>query len=171
MNVPQSFIEECRSLLTAEYLPRIDLCLQKLSDEAVWWRPNNESNSIGNLLLHLAGNVRQWIGSGIGGAAGDRNRQQEFDERARIPKAELLSNLRSAVQEADIVLASLDPQRLLDIRPIQGRDVTLLYAILHVAEHFSMHTGQIILLAKAMLSEDLQFYDMTGGVPVRRWRE
>ena len=78
--IPGTFIEECRSLLTTDYLPKIERCLEKLSDEAVWRRPNSESNSIGNILLHLSGNIRQWIASGIGGAADHRVRQQEFDE-------------------------------------------------------------------------------------------
>ena len=167
--VSETFIEECRSLLTTSLLPRIERCLEKLNDESIWLRPNSESNSIGNLLLHLSGNVRQWIVSGIGGAADHRIRQQEFDEHSIIPRTELMRNLKNSVHEADKVLAGLDPESLLERRKIQGREVTLFYAILHVAEHFSMHTGQIILLAKILLAKDLKFYEMSGDTPVERW--
>jgi len=169
--IPKSFIEECRSLLTASLFPRIEKCLEKLNDEAVWRRANSESNSIGNLLLHLSGNVRQWIVSGIGGAPDHRIRQQEFDERSKIPPVELLSKLESAVREADEVLANLDPASLLERRKIQGREVTLLYALLHVVEHFSMHAGQIILSTKIILAQDLEFYEMSGDAPVESWHK
>ena len=167
--IPKTFIEECRSLLTSEFLPKIERCLEKLTDEAVWWRPNSESNSLGNLLLHLSGNVRQWIVCGITGTVSHRNRQQEFDERSLIPRSDLISKLKNTVQEADNVLAKLNPASLLEKHMIQGREVTLLHAILHVVEHFSMHTGQIILLTKTLLSADLKFYDMSGGKPIPRW--
>jgi uncharacterized damage-inducible protein DinB len=169
--ISETFIEECRSLLTTNFLPRIERCLEKLSDEAVWRRPNSESNSIGNLLLHLSGNVRQWIVSGIGGAPDHRIRQQEFDERSIIPRAELLSKLESSVREADEALARLNPESLMERRKIQGREVTLFYAILHVVEHFSMHSGQIILSTKIILAQDLKFYEMSGDTPIERWHK
>ena len=169
--IPKMFIEESRSLLITEFLPKIERCLEKLTDEAVWWRPNSDSNSIGNLLLHLSGNVGQWIVCGITGAASRRNRQQEFDERSLIPRADLLSKLKKTAQEADDLLAKLDPGSLLEKHTIQGREVTLLHAILHVVEHFSMHTGQIILLTKMVLGEDLKFYEMSGGTPIPHWHK
>jgi uncharacterized damage-inducible protein DinB len=167
----RAFITEARSYLTTAYLPRIERCLERLSDEKIWWRPNEESNSIGNLLLHLAGNVGQWIVSGIGGAADARVRQQEFDERSHLPRAELLRRLKETLSEADAVLASIEPVRLLERLHIQGSDVTLLEAVFHVVEHFSMHTGQIILLTKMLEGEDLRFYDFSSGVPVEDWHE
>lgn len=165
----QTFIAKARSLLDGEYLPKIERCLEQLSDEEVWWRANPESNSIGNLLLHLAGNVRQWIVSGIGGALDGRIRQQEFDEQSIIPRAELLARLRQTLTEVDGVLAALDPERLLEQRRIQGCDVTMLEAIFHVVEHFSMHTGQIMLLTKMLKGADLKFYDFSGGKPQPGW--
>ncbi len=156
----QVFIAKARSLLSEDYLPKIERCLDELSDEQIWWRANSESNSIGNLLLHMAGNARQWIVSSIGNAPDERVRQQEFDERSLIPRAELLSRLRTTIDEADRVLARLDPATLLDHRQIQGYDVTVLEAIFHVVEHFSMHTGQIILLTKMLAGKDLAFYDL-----------
>jgi uncharacterized damage-inducible protein DinB len=149
MEISQSFIEESRAFLTKQFLPKIERSVEQLSDEDVWWRPNEETNSIGNLLLHLSGNVRQWIISGIGGALDKRVRQQEFDERSDIPAGELISKLRSTVEEADAVLAQVDPSSLLEKKKIQGKEVSTLYAIYHVIEHFSMHTGQIILITKS----------------------
>jgi uncharacterized damage-inducible protein DinB len=160
LNEPaQTFIAQARSFLSEDFLPKIERCLEQLSDEDVWWRANPESNSIGNLILHLAGNVRQWIVSGIGGAVDERVRQQEFDERSGITRAELLTRLKQVLKDADGALAALDPSLLLEHRQIQGNDVQLLEAIFHVVEHFSMHTGQIILLTKMLKGSDLKFYD------------
>ncbi len=158
----QVFIEQSRRYLSDHYLPKIEGCLEKLADEDLWWRPNEASNSVGNLLLHLAGNVRQWIVSGVGGGPDARQRQQEFDERAEIPGPVLLARLKAAVEEADRVLAGLDPTHLLDVCRIQERDVSVLEAVYHVVEHFSTHTGQIAYVAKLRVGVDL-------GLP--RWRD
>ena len=165
----QTFISQARSFLRDDFLPKIERCLEQLSDEDVWWRANPESNSIGNLVLHLTGNVRQWIVSGVGGAEDTRVRQQEFDERSGITRAELLARLKEVLRGADDALAALEPALLLEERRIQGNDVQLLEAIFHVVEHFSMHTGQIILLTKMLKSSDLKFYDFSGGKPERAW--
>ncbi len=170
-DVAQTFITQARSYLSGDYLPKIERCLEKLSDEEVWWRANAESNSIGNLLLHLAGNVRQWIVSGLSDKPDARVRQQEFDERTIIPRAELLALLKGALSDVDATLASLDPSLLLEQRKIQGCDVVVLEAIFHVVEHFSMHTGQIILLTKMFKSADLEFYDFTDDKPQPAWKE
>lgn len=164
----QAFIDHSRDLLITSFLPRIERCLDRLSDDDIWWRPNEESNSIGNLALHLAGNVRQWIVGGVGGAPDARRRQEEFDERGPLGRALVASRLRSAVDEAAATLAGLAPERLLDRRHIQGHDVTVLEAIYHVVEHFSMHTGQIIYITK-ILKGDMAFYDLTGGKPQPTW--
>lgn len=155
-----AFIAKARQLLKEDFLPKLERCLERLSDEEVWQRANRESNSIGNLLLHLAGNARQWIVCGIGGAVDERVRQQEFDERSLIPKAELLAKLRQTLAEVDEVLAGFDRARILEPRRIQGYDVSVLDAVFHVVEHFSMHTGQIILMTKMLKSVDLKFYDL-----------
>jgi uncharacterized damage-inducible protein DinB len=170
-DVSQAFIQNARELLKEEYLPKIERCVEKLTDEQVWWRPNPESNSIGNLLLHLAGNARQWIVGGLGGASDKRQRQTEFDERKIIAGDELLARLQTTVADVDDVLASFDPARLLDKYPIQGTEATALAAIFHVTEHFSMHTGQIILLTKMLANIDLVFYDFSSGKPVHTWHE
>lgn len=167
--IAPAFIQEARGFLVSDYLPKIERCLERLTDEQVWWRANPDSNSIGNLVLHLSGNVRQWIVSGLGGAPDARLRQQEFDERALIPRAELLALLKKTLEEVDNVLVAIDPLQLLERRRIQGSEVTQLQAIFHVVEHFSMHTGQIILLTKMLTSEGLQFYDFSTGAPVHTW--
>ena len=169
MEVSHAFIAEARKLLSSEYLPKIECCLEGLSDEQVWWRANDQSNSIGNLLLHLSGNARQWIVSGLGGAADRRVRKTEFDERSMIPRAELLATVRQTLSEVDGVLAQFEPARLLEPYRIQENDVTALEAIFHVVEHFSMHTGQIILITKMFKSQELQFYDFSTGAPVHTW--
>ena len=169
--VSAAFVEQARSLLSEDYLPKVERCLEQLSDEQIWWRTNAESNSIGNLLLHLCGNARQWIVSGIGGESDGRLRQQEFDQRETIPRAELLSRLRQTLNDVDSVLADFEQDRLLDRYPIQGTTPTALEAIFHVAEHFSMHTGQIIMLTKMLVQKDLNFYDFSTGAPVHTWHE
>jgi uncharacterized damage-inducible protein DinB len=167
--MPQSFITRSRSFLADEYLPKIERCLQELSDEDVWWRGAEESNSIGNLILHLSGNARQWIVSGVGGASDTRARQEEFDRRSGLGRDGLLAALRETIAEVDAVLERLDPALLLERRPIQGHDVTILEAIFHVVEHFAMHTGQIILLTKLLAKKDLRFYDFSSGAPAASW--
>ena len=164
----QAFIAQSRTLLTSGYLPRIERCLDKISDPELWWRPTAESNSVGNLLLHLSGNVRQWIISGVGGAVDERRRQREFDEQGPLAREEVWSRLTTTVEEADRVLAAVDPAMLLERRRIQGFDVTILEAIYHVIEHFSMHTGQIILLTK-IRAGDLGLYAIVDGLPKPQW--
>lgn len=153
-----NFVSTARRYLTVDYPSKIEKCLDKLRDEDVWWRAHETSNSIGNLLLHLNGNVRQWIIGGVGGREIERDRQREFDERTLIPKDELLAQLKTALQEADEIIAALDEKDLQSRRQIQGREVTKLEAVFHVVEHFSHHTGQIIILTKLRTGEDLKLY-------------
>ena len=145
------FLEFSRRKLLKEYWPRLRGAVESLTEEQVWWRPNEASNSIGNLILHLAGNVRQWIVAGVGRQPNERNRQQEFDERRKIPKHELLARLTTVLAEADAVLANLQGGELGEARQIQGSGTTVMKAIYHVVEHFSMHTGQIQCIAKSQL--------------------
>jgi uncharacterized damage-inducible protein DinB len=169
--VSRAFIQCAREFLKNDYLPKIERCLEQLTDEQVWWRANPESNSIGNLLLHLCGNARQWIVSGLGGETDRRVRQREFDERTMISRSELLSRLRETLAEVDSVLANFDCERILDQHRIQESAVTALEAIFHVIEHFSMHTGQIIVLTKMLTKEELNFYDFSTGGPLQTWHE
>ena|SRR6187401_2894427 len=157
--IAQSFLDKSRRLMTSDYLSKIERCLDELADDDIWWRPNEASNSIGNLVLHLCGNVTMWILGGVGRLPFERDRQQEFDERNRIPAAELRSRLRGVVQRADDVMRAVDAEELLTRRQIQGYDVTVLEAIYHVVEHFGMHTGQVIMLSKARLGRELNLWE------------
>ena len=147
-DIAKEFIAQSRGFLSSDYLPKIERCMELLNDEDVWWRANEGSNSIGNLLLHLEGSTRAWIISVAGGFHSPRDRQQEFDERQHIPRAELMSRLRHTLTEADEVLARLDVEVLLERRQARGEEVTVMWAVYHAVEHFAMHTGQIIMLAK-----------------------
>ena len=167
--VSKAFVDRALEYLSGHYLPKIERCLGKLTDEQIWWRANEESNSIGNLVLHLCGNARQWIVSGVGSRPDTRVRDAEFAQREIISRDELLTLLRSTLDEVETVLRAVDPTVLLDRRQIQGHDVDILEAIFHVTEHFSMHTGQIILLTKLLTASDLHFYDFEGDVPSQRW--
>jgi len=143
-----------------EYVQKIQRCLEELTDEEIWKRAHETDNSIGNLILHLCGNVRQWIISGIGGAEDIRERAKEFSVREQIPKSALNEKLVSTLKEVDEVLANFDLNKLLDVRKIQVYELTCLDAISHVVEHFSMHTGQIIYITKFLKSVDLKFYNL-----------
>lgn len=158
--IADEFIAYARKKLLGEYFPRIERCLQELSDEDIWWRAHETNNSVGNLVLHLSGNVRQWIVAGLGGAPDTRNRPQEFGERMPIPKEKLLNKLRATLIEADGVLEHFDRSKILEVRHIQNFDVTCLEAIFHVVEHFSGHVGQIIYVTKLRKGIDLKFYDV-----------
>ncbi len=175
----RAFIEEARRLLREDYLPKIERCLEQLDGAQLWWRPNAESNSIANLLLHLAGNARQWIVCGVGGEPDGRERDAEFgagkagQSGEELPgAAELTGRLRATLCEADEVLARLEPAALLETRSIQGlADVQVLRAVFHVVEHFATHTGQIVLLTKQLTARDLAFYDFSGGEPRADWQK
>lgn len=156
--IGRSYIAYCRRRLTSEYLPRIQACVHELTDEDIWWRAHDTNNSIGNLLLHLNGNMRQWIIAGLGGAEDRRDRAFEFAQREQIPRDELMGLFSSTIQEVDAVLASFDPSRLLDVRHIQVYDVTCLDALSHVVEHVAQHTGQIIYITKLRRGIDLHFF-------------
>jgi uncharacterized damage-inducible protein DinB len=163
------FLAESRRLLADDYLPRIRLALESLPEGDLWWRPNEASNSAGNLLLHLAGNVRQWIVGGVGGEPDRRRRDEEFDADAGSV-SEVLAVLEAAVGDAAATLASLDPDSLTGRIAVQGRETTRLAAIYHAVEHFSMHTGQLIWVVKARTSQDLELYEPgDDGHPYPAW--
>jgi uncharacterized damage-inducible protein DinB len=164
------FLGTALEFLQGDYLPKIERCLEQLDDEQIWWRANPESNSVGNLVLHLCGNARQWIVSGLGGQKDNRLRDSEFAQVEVIPKSELFELLRNTLADVEAVIRRLDPTTILDKRQIQGTEVDVLHAIFHVTEHFSMHTGQIILLTKMLVGKDLRFYDFSTGIPVHDWR-
>lgn len=156
MDTASDFLEQARWYFTSYYLPRVERCLEQLTDEDVWRRANEASNSIGNLILHLSGNVQQWIIGGVGNLPYERDREHEFSERGNFTRAELLARLKETLTKADQVLANVDPNSLLERKEIQGNDVTIMQAILRIVQHFGLHTGQILLLTKQYTGEDLK---------------
>ena len=156
MDTSQYFLDQARWYFASYYLPRVERCLEQLTEEDVWRRANDASNSIGNLVLHLSGNVQQWIIGGVGDLPYTRDREHEFGERGGFTREELLARLKETLTKADQVLANVDPNRLLERKEIQGNDVTLMQAILRIVQHFGLHTGQIMLLTKQYTGEDLK---------------
>lgn len=155
-DVGREFLDSARAALQKEYLPKVVACLNTLSERDIWWRPNQASNSAGNLALHLAGNVRQWIISGIGGAPDTRERDKEFSERGPLPRKALVAMLRGTVNEACRVLGRAPGDSLGEPFIRQGTRMTRLRAIAHVVEHFYCHTGQIMYLTKLRTARDLR---------------
>ena len=137
---------------------RIETCLGKLTLDQIWARGSEQENAVGNLVLHLCGNVRQWIVAGVGGAPDLRARDAEFVARGGTSSADLSARLRGTVEEAAAVIERVPAARLPERIVVQGYDVSVMEAIYHVVEHFSGHTGQIIFATKMLTSEDLGFY-------------
>jgi hypothetical protein len=136
-----------------------------LTPEQVWWRPNESSNSVGNLILHLNGNVRQWLVVPFTTGDDRRDRPSEFAERRQIPPAALIDMLDGTMQEAAEVLSRLTDRDLRATFHIQGYTVSGLHAVYQVVEHFGMHYGQILYAAKLLQGRNLGFYralDRTG---------
>ncbi len=152
------FLEFSRDKLLGQYWPRLRSCVESLSDEQIWWRPNDSSNSIGNLVLHLNGNVRQWLVDSFNRAEDRRDRPAEFNQREIVPGAALIEGLGATMREAEGVLARLTEAELLAPYQIQGYDVTGLAAVYQVVEHFGLHYGQIAYITKLLREKDLGFY-------------
>ena len=129
----------------------IEHCLGQLTDEQIWWRPRPEMNSAGNLVLHLSGNLRQWVVAGLGGAVDMRHRQQEFDERGPIARDALLALIRQVVAESRDVLARLSPDEMLAHRTVQGFDFTGWQTLFDTLPHFKGHTQEIVCLTRMQL--------------------
>jgi uncharacterized damage-inducible protein DinB len=164
MSIAASFLERSRYYLCREYPVKIRLAVESMPADRLWWRPNETSNSVGNLLLHLSGNVRQWIVSGVGGQSDVRKRNMEFAARGGVAASGMLDGLEATLREADDVLRALLPSELLERRSIQGRDTTVMEAVYHVVEHFAGHTGQIIWIAKMSTPGSVRFYEDGDGI-------
>jgi uncharacterized damage-inducible protein DinB len=152
------FLESSRKMLFGEYWPRLQECVAPLTGDQVWWRPNEASNSIGNLLLHLNGNVGQWLVASFNKDEDKRNRPAEFAAQSGLTAAELLARLGATLDEAGKVLERLNVDELLAPCEIQGYHTRGLDAVYHVVEHFGMHYGQILYIAKSLTQKDLGFY-------------
>jgi uncharacterized damage-inducible protein DinB len=163
MSIAASFIERSRYYLCREYPTKIRAAVAAMPADRLWWRPNENANSVGNLLLHLSGNVRQWMISGVGGQADVRKRNMEFAARGGADAGGMLDGLEATLRETDDVLRALLPSELLDRRLIQGRETTVMEAVYHVVEHFAGHTGQIIWIAKMSAPGAVRFYDDGDG--------
>jgi len=137
---------------------RIEDCLGRLTPDQIWMRSSDNENSVGNLVLHLCGNVRQWIGYGVGGQPDLRDRDSEFAARGGLQPVELSQRLQATISDAAGISRHLAPERLPETRTIQKYDVTVMEAILHVVEHFAQHTGQIIFATKLLTGQDLGYY-------------
>lgn len=154
-------IQELTSQITLrmeENTPRIEKCLAELTEAEVWQRPNPASNSVGNLILHLCGNITQYAISSLGNHPDARDRDAEFAADSGFSKAELLENLIWTVREAVETIRRASREELLRVRPVQGFDMSGIGIIVHVCEHYSYHTGQIAFWTKILKNKDLGFY-------------
>jgi len=165
------FLDTSRKFLCVEYAAKLRSAVLALPADKIWWRPDDHSNSVGNLLLHLNGNVSQWILSGVGRQPGSRNRAGEFSARGGAAAPALLADLENTLSQVDRILAGLTPADLLESRVIQGRHLTVFEAIYHVVEHFSMHLGQIVLQAKLHAPGSIAFYEDAGGLARPIWQD
>ena len=156
------FASSAREILD-EGLRKIEHCVDQLDDDAVWWRPTPKQNSVANLMLHSAGNVRQWIVSGVGGAPDVRDRPKEFSDRSGCPKEQVLETLRAAVRDADAVLANLAAGQLAQRRRIQGFETSVLAAVFDTVTHFRGHTQEIIHITRAAVGDRYRFHFVPQG--------
>jgi hypothetical protein len=145
-----------------ELTGRMEICVRKLTPEQVWLRASENDNAIGNLLLHLNGNVRQWILHGVGGQPDRRDRDSEFLARDGDPEA-LTASLHATIEEAAALIRALPAERLPERILPQNYDVSVMEAVYHVVEHFSGHAFQIFLLTKMFTGGDLGFYAHLSG--------
>ncbi len=153
-----ALIDEVKRRIVHESVPRIKKCLGQLSADDIWHRPNQNVVSVGNLVLHLQGNLRQWVLSGLGGQPDHRQRDGEFTRTDPVPATELVRQLDALVTEVEAVLDRLTPADLLATYRVQGYDETGVAILMHVTEHFSYHTGQITYFVKTRQNVDLQYY-------------
>ncbi len=153
----KEFIEQS-IIRMEESTPRIAQCLGELTEEEIWKRPNVSSNSVGNLVLHLCGNIRQYIIANLGNQPDTRTRDAEFATEGGIDKAALLEKITRTANEATAVIRSLSLEDLMKERSVQGFQQTGINSIIHVVEHYSYHTGQIVFWTKLLKDIDLGFY-------------
>lgn len=156
--IKDNLIREVRRRIIEESVPRIKKCLHLLNESQIWQRPNEQTTSVGNLVLHLMGNLRQWVLSGIDGQPDHRQRSEEFAETGPVPTEKLIRDLDSLMAEVDQALNRITPEVLTKKRNVQGFEESVLSILVHVTEHFSYHTGQITYYTKSTLNVDLQYY-------------
>jgi uncharacterized protein DUF1572 len=152
------FLDFSRNKLLNQYWPRLRKAVEPLNQEQIWWRPNDASNSIGNLVLHLNGNVWQWLVASFNHLEDERNRSAEFGATGDLSATQLVARIGRTMDEASKVLARLTSEDLLRTWHIQGYTVRGLAAVYQVVEHFGLHYGQIIYITKMQEGRDLGFY-------------
>lgn len=160
----QRFLAEADKYLV-QYVEKIAHCVSLLSEEQVWWRPNEACNSVGNLLLHLRGNLTQWVLSGIGGTAFERQRSREFTASESATKTELMAGLTDVVARVRHTIQGMRSADLDRGIRVQGYDTDGLGVVFHIVEHMSYHTGQIIATTKQLQGPpaNIDFYPQHRG--------
>ncbi len=151
------FITQCIYRLN-ENTSKIKTCLEELNEEELWQRPNESSNSVGNMLLHLCGNIRQYAISSLKSIPDIRERDLEFSTNGGYSKEELLNQLSETVDEAISIIKAADENSLLKQRSVQGFNLTGIGIITHVTEHYSYHSGQIIYRIKQLKNKEFDLY-------------
>lgn len=146
----RTLIEDAKKRLVVAYPAQVKEALQALDDDQLWWRPNPGANSVGNLVLHLVGSTRLFLGKGVGGRDFVRDRDREFSEKGTVSREELLRALDEMADEAASVLDELKPDSLLDVSGRAGQPQSLVALLLRVTHHWSVHCGQILFAAKAL---------------------
>ncbi|HEY3706635.1 MAG TPA: DinB family protein, partial [Terracidiphilus sp.] len=124
INLASTFLRATREMLLDQSWTRLRTCVESLTDEQIWWRPNSSCNSIGNLLLHLNGNVTQWIITAFTQSRDHRDRPAEFSRTEGIPRDQLIQTLSSTMHRVSEVLAQLTEADLLAACDIQGYHTT-----------------------------------------------
>lgn len=157
LEITKEFINQSIEKLN-ENGPRIQICLDQLSEEEIWKSPNKSSNSVGNLILHLCGNITQYIISSLGNEEDKRQRDKEFSTKSGFSKTQLMEMLNTVVNNSNEVIKELSDKDLLKIRSVQGFKHSGIGIIIHVVEHYSYHTGQIAFWTKLLKDQDLGFY-------------
>ncbi|HWF10317.1 MAG TPA: DUF1572 family protein [Bryobacteraceae bacterium] len=158
MATVESLFLEISAAKLLEFLTRIEACLAKLTDDQIWARGHETENAVGNLVLHLGGNVRQWVIGALGGQPDRRDRAGEFSARGGRQAGELAAGIRGTVEQALTVIRGVHTDQLTAVYEIQGYSVSGVEVVYHVVEHFAQHTGQIIFATKMLVEEDMGFY-------------
>jgi uncharacterized damage-inducible protein DinB len=159
IQLKEAFVQDIMRYLLEENFPRVIKCLNMLNEKQIWWRPNEQSNSVGNLILHLCGNLNQWVLNSIGNIAFKRQRQAEFDARETMTKSQLLDLLLNTKQEIHDCIKNITLEELLRTRPVQIYEEKGTTILIHVTEHFSYHTGQIAYITKWLINQQTNFYE------------
>ena len=157
-NITDLFIDQVNQKIGHEFIGKIKYCLSLLTEEEVWYQPNSHCNSVGVMILHLNGNVRQWVLSGACGLADHRDRPAEFYPESQVNKNELIKMMDALANDLDHHLPQIKPENLIACKDVQCYNETVLAMLMHATEHFSYHTGQIIYLTKLLKDMDTGFY-------------